>query len=60
MLEVKHVLFYLKTYEGGGGGRVACLRPDPAAQGLIPSIPEIVDAAEVSQRHCLEEKWTVV
>ena len=35
--------------------------PDPAAPGLIPSVPKIVSkekivtAVEVNQRHCLEE-----
>ena len=35
---------------------LACLLPDPAAPGLIPSaLPKIVNVAEVNQWRCLEE-----
>ena len=34
---------------------VAYLLPHPAAPGSIPSIPEIVNVAEVNQRCCLKE-----
>ena len=50
---------------GGRGTMVNILLPDPAALGLIPSIPPknseetIVNVTEVNQRGCLVERGAV-
>ena len=64
LLDVGLASIYLSIYLSSGGSMarwVAYLLPDPAAPGLITSIPEIfseekiANVAEINQQPCLEK-----